>query len=93
MPEPILNPGIPRRILGGKQKSNLLVKPDDSGIYTEGRGVGAERFYPDIVSQPPNVAYPPRPIPGSVADMDIIMKHCDFSQGKVSNVVPGDRRQ
>lgn len=33
---------------------------------------------------PPNLAYPPRPVPGSVADLDVIMDHCDFSQGKVS---------
>lgn len=32
---------------------------------------------------PPNVAYPPRPVPGSVADMDVIMKHCNFSAHKV----------
>ncbi|KAJ7038308.1 glycosyltransferase family 32 protein [Mycena alexandri] len=33
-------------------------------------------------SHPPNVAYPPRPVPGSIADLDIVMEHCDFSEKK-----------
>ena len=52
-------------------------------MVTESRGKGAKRIYLDIQSQPPNVAYPPRPVSGSVADMDHIMKHCDFGQTKV----------
>lgn len=50
---------------------------------TDTLGVGSKRVYLDIQSAPPNVAYPPRPVPGSVADMDVIMKHCDFSGNKV----------
>ncbi|KAJ7125686.1 glycosyltransferase family 32 protein [Mycena crocata] len=46
------------------------------------RGVGPKRIYLDIQSQPPHVAYPPRPVPGSVADLDIVMEHCDFSEKK-----------
>ena len=46
-------------------------------------GIGAKRVYLDIQAKPPNVAYPPRPMPGSVADMDVVMDHCDFSQNKV----------
>ena len=34
-------------------------------------------------SRPPNVAYPPRPVPGSAADLDIVMDNCDFSENKV----------
>ncbi|KAF7347924.1 Glycosyltransferase family 32 protein [Mycena venus] len=49
---------------------------------TTTRGVGPRRVYLDIQSQPPNVAYPPRPVPGSVADLDIVMEHCDFSEKK-----------
>ncbi|KIY49785.1 hypothetical protein FISHEDRAFT_65185 [Fistulina hepatica ATCC 64428] len=49
---------------------------------TDTLGVGHKRVYLDIQSVPPDVAYPPRPVPGSVADMDIIMDHCNFSQGK-----------
>ncbi|KAF9244600.1 hypothetical protein BU15DRAFT_59364 [Melanogaster broomeanus] len=53
---------------------------------TTTRGDGRRRVYLDIQSQPPNVAYPPRPVPGSVADLDIIMEQCDFSQNKASNI-------
>ncbi|PPQ71004.1 hypothetical protein CVT26_014266 [Gymnopilus dilepis] len=49
---------------------------------TETRGTGAKRIYLDIQSAPENVAYPPRPVPGSVADLDIVMDHCDFSEKK-----------
>ncbi|KAJ3746607.1 glycosyltransferase family 32 protein [Lentinula detonsa] len=49
---------------------------------TDTLGVGSKRVYLDIQSAPPNVAYPPRPVHGSVADMDVIMKHCDFSENK-----------
>jgi hypothetical protein len=45
--------------------------------------VGAKRIYLEIQSQYPNVAYPPRPVPGSIVDFDIIMQHCDFSEKKV----------
>ncbi|KAF8070135.1 hypothetical protein FPV67DRAFT_1486354 [Lyophyllum atratum] len=41
------------------------------------RGIGPKRTYLDIKAQRPNVAYPPRPVPGSVADLDVIMDHCD----------------
>ncbi|KAF8640962.1 hypothetical protein AX17_000608 [Amanita inopinata Kibby_2008] len=53
-----------------------------SPFVTATRGVGAKRVYLDLQSQHPNVAYPPRPFPGSVADFDIVMEHCDFSQKK-----------
>ncbi|KAJ6511345.1 glycosyltransferase family 32 protein [Mycena vitilis] len=49
---------------------------------TDTLGVGPKRVYLDIQSTPPHVSYPPRPVPGSVADLDVIMKHCDFSQAK-----------
>ncbi|KAH9474820.1 hypothetical protein JR316_0013286 [Psilocybe cubensis] len=78
--EALTNPAIPRRTVSGRQKPYVATSED--GYVTEAIGTGAKRVYLDIQSQPPNVAYPPRPVPGSVADMDIIMKHCDFSKGK-----------
>lgn len=30
-----------------------------------------------------DTSYPPRPLEGSAADLDIIMEHCDFSKDKV----------
>lgn len=50
---------------------------------TKTKGIGSKRVYLDIQAQPPNVAYPPRPVPGSVADLDIVMDNCDFSENKV----------
>ncbi|KAF9076174.1 hypothetical protein BDP27DRAFT_1314019, partial [Rhodocollybia butyracea] len=41
------------------------------------------RKYLDIQHDNSTVAYPPRPIPGSIADMNIIMKNCDFSRQKL----------
>ncbi|KAF7346841.1 hypothetical protein MSAN_01823300 [Mycena sanguinolenta] len=49
---------------------------------TDTLGAGPKRLYPDIQSTPPHVSYPPRPLPGSVTDLDIVMKYCDFSTGK-----------
>ena len=46
-------------------------------------GVGAQRIYPDVRNRPPNFGHPPRPIPGSIADLDRILKHCDYDAGKV----------
>ncbi|KAI1793848.1 hypothetical protein LXA43DRAFT_971513 [Ganoderma leucocontextum] len=45
-------------------------------------GSGAERIYPDVRNRPPDFGRPPRPIPGSVADLDRILEQCDFSAGK-----------
>lgn len=46
------------------------------------RGIGTKRTYLDLSTRPPNVAYPRRPVPGSVADLDVVMEHCDFSEKK-----------
>ncbi|VDB97866.1 unnamed protein product [Peniophora sp. CBMAI 1063] len=43
---------------------------------------GPQRIYPELRATPPDVAYPPRPPTGSIADLDIVMNHCDFSQQK-----------
>ncbi|KAF7375889.1 hypothetical protein MSAN_00003300 [Mycena sanguinolenta] len=53
-----------------------------SRFKTTTNGVGSRRTYLDIQSKPPSVAYPPRPVPGSIADFDIITHHCDFGEGK-----------
>lgn len=78
--EPPLNPALPPR------KAPSLpsrFRPPPGPVSTTTRGDGPRRVYLDIQSQPPNVAYPPRPVPGSVADLDTVMDHCDFSQNKV----------
>ncbi|GLB36047.1 putative glycosyltransferase family 32 protein [Lyophyllum shimeji] len=52
------------------------------GFANATRGIGPERTYLDIKSKPRDTAYPPRPVPGSVADLDVVMDHCDFSEKK-----------
>ncbi len=59
------------------------LKPTSGPVQVHTTGVGQRRIYLDIQSRPPNVAYPPRPVPGSIADLDIVMEHCDFSEKKV----------
>ncbi|THH01329.1 hypothetical protein EW026_g1363 [Hermanssonia centrifuga] len=70
----------------GKSQQGIILALAESQnrgpIATDTVGVGPKRVYLDLHSHPPNVAYPPRPVPGSVADMDVIMDHCDFSTGK-----------
>lgn len=52
-------------------------------VDTDTKGTGPNRLYLDNHAWKPNVAYPPRPVSNGIADMDILMKHCDFSDGKV----------
>lgn len=58
-------------------------RPPPKATFSTTRGVGSKRVYLDIQASPPNVAYPPRPVPNSIADLDVIMDHCDFSEDKV----------
>ncbi|KAJ3574080.1 hypothetical protein NP233_g1987 [Leucocoprinus birnbaumii] len=76
--ETITNPALPPR------KTNVPspLTEEATEFVTSTRGRGPERIYLDIQSQRPDVAYPPRPVPGSVADLDIVMEHCDFSKKK-----------
>ncbi|KAL7285220.1 hypothetical protein ACG7TL_000313 [Trametes sanguinea] len=73
---PPINPALPPR------KSSTIPTRFRPPSVTNTVGIGAKRVYLDIQAKPPNVAYPPRPMPGSVADMDVVMDHCDFSQNK-----------
>lgn len=76
-----LNPALPAK------NAPIVLQPkipSETGLRTAGHG--PKRVYLDIQAKPPNVAYPPRPVPGSVADLDIVMDHCDFSQQKVRRV-------
>lgn len=45
-------------------------------------GTGARRVYVTPKVPLDNLAYPPRPVLGSAADLDIVMQHCDHSLGK-----------
>ncbi|TCD63332.1 hypothetical protein EIP91_005678 [Steccherinum ochraceum] len=74
--KPPYNPALPSR------RSNSLPSRFRSPTVTHTLGTGSKRVYLDLQSTPPDVAYPPRPVPGSIADMDVIMEHCDFSTNK-----------
>ncbi|KAJ6509431.1 glycosyltransferase family 32 protein [Mycena vitilis] len=84
LPEPlglksaVDNPSLPPR--RASLPSRFRAPAGPNAIST--RGTGPRRVYLDIQSQPPNVAYPPRPVAGSIADLDIVMEHCDFSEKK-----------
>ncbi|KAI0639697.1 hypothetical protein C8Q77DRAFT_1069629 [Trametes polyzona] len=73
---PASNPALP--------SSAALKYPtaSDGGVVTWTVGMGAERIYPEVKNRPPEFGHPPRPIPGSIADLDIILENCDFDTGK-----------
>ncbi|QRV91144.1 myotubularin-related protein 10 [Ceratobasidium sp. AG-Ba] len=71
------NPGLPAV---ETKNGNRLKPPGGRATYTI--GTGPSRKYVTIKSEPPNVHYPPRPVAGGIADLDIIMDHCDFSAQK-----------
>lgn len=75
-----VNPAVPKK--APKIKPTRYRPPNARDVITDTTGAGPKRVYLDIQSHPPDVAYPPRPVPGSVADMDEIMRHCDFTQNK-----------
>lgn len=81
-----VNPAVPKK--APTIKPTRYRPPNTRGVITDTTGAGPKRVYLDIQSQPPDVAYPPRPVPGSVADMDEVVKHCDFAQGKVCLLLP-----
>lgn len=85
---------VPEQIAFEKQIPNPALPPGNTALrpsrfrppksaLTTTNGLGSKRVYLDVQSRPQNVAYPPRPVPGSVADLDIIMNNCDFSENKV----------
>ncbi|KAJ3499427.1 hypothetical protein NMY22_g19510 [Coprinellus aureogranulatus] len=76
-----VNPAVPHR--PPAVKPSRYQRPDTDSVVVDTHGTGPKRIYLDLQSHPPNVAYPPRPVPGSVADMDEVMRHCDFSANKV----------
>jgi len=71
--DPPENPALPPRRL----------TPPKGRYATHTRGTGHKRIYLDVGGTPEHAAYPPRPVPGGIADLDVIMEHCDFSEKKV----------
>ncbi|KAF9268835.1 hypothetical protein L218DRAFT_892383 [Marasmius fiardii PR-910] len=74
---------IPKQLEFNKSPENPSLPPRSAISDPHGTiGVGPRRVYLDVQSDDSHLPYPPRPVPGSVADLDIIMQHCDFGTGK-----------
>ncbi|KAG8947721.1 hypothetical protein FRC04_010495 [Tulasnella sp. 424] len=78
---PPVNPGIPpgKHQRKPKKSDRTYAIPERTPSTI---GIGSRREYINITAHPPNIAYPPRVPTGSVADLDVIMENCDFSQQK-----------
>ncbi|KAF8560265.1 hypothetical protein OG21DRAFT_46876 [Imleria badia] len=82
---PILNPALP------PARAHTLVSsftPPHGPVTTTTCGIGPQRTYHTVQNPSQDhdtVAYPPRPISGSIADFDIILDHCNFVNRKVSH--------
>jgi WD repeat and SOF domain-containing protein 1 len=74
VPHDLLNPSVPPWLGAtfGSETDNAT------------QGISASRTYIAPEAKPPHIAYPPRPVPGSIADLDIIMKYCDYDTDQVS---------
>ena len=67
---------------------NPAVPPNTDTVESDGfEGVGPERIYlKPTIADSTRSGYPARPVPGSAVDMDTIMQHCDYTQGKVGTL-------
>ncbi|KAG7098498.1 hypothetical protein E1B28_000442 [Marasmius oreades] len=74
---------IPKQLEFHTSPENPSLPPRSAKSEPHGTiGVGPSRVYLDIQSHGDHLPYPPRPVPGSAADFDTIMQHCDFGAGK-----------
>lgn len=82
IPHNLYNPSVPPTTSlswpAPSEPPFLIDGADNSTI-----GVGPSRVYFAPQAAPHNLAYPPRPVPGSVADLDKIMQYCDFDTKQV----------
>ena len=74
----IQNPALP----GEDPYAHKFAK-EDHPAFTVGVGPSLWYFVPS--GEGHHAQVPQRPIPGSSADLDVVMKHCDFSMGKVND--------
>jgi len=82
----ISNPALPPRRAA---RLPPRLRPVSKSITTT-NGIGSRRVYLDFQSTESKKSHPLRPVTGSVADLDVIMKNCDFSTNQVTTVsLPG----
>ncbi|EIW87349.1 hypothetical protein CONPUDRAFT_134549 [Coniophora puteana RWD-64-598 SS2] len=74
-----LNPALPPRRV---PTIPSRFRPPPGPVATTTRGDGPKRVYYGPQFKEGEVAYPPRPVPGGIADLDVIMQHCDFELDK-----------
>ena len=90
VPEAIgFSSAIPNPALPPRRAARLppRLRPVSKSI-TSTNGIGPRRVYLDFQTTESEKSHPLRPVTGSVADLDIIMKNCDFSTNQVTTVPP-----
>lgn len=86
--ETLINPVVDANLL-----SAVTTSAPDSTVSASGStrqasliGEGPARDYLQV-GETSDPAYPPRPVPGSIIDLDLILDKCDFGSNKVSPAV------
>jgi WD repeat and SOF domain-containing protein 1 len=74
-----MNPSVPPWLTRG------TIGVPDGERDNATQGIGPTRTYIAPQAKPPHIQYPPRPIRGSIADLDIIHHYCDFNTNQVWN--------
>ena len=90
VPEAIgFSSAIPNPALPPRRAARLppRLRPVSKSI-TSTNGIGPRRVYLDFQSTESEKSHPLRPVTGSVADLDVIMKNCDFSTNQVTAASP-----
>ncbi|CAE6469311.1 unnamed protein product [Rhizoctonia solani] len=70
------NPGLP------SAGEPIVGRPKSLSMKSAPIGSGPGRHYLSPKSEPPNMHFPPRPPPGGMVDLDVIMEHCNFATNK-----------
>ena len=89
VPETIgFSSAIPNPALPPRKAARLppRLRPMSKAITTT-NGVGPRRVYLDFQSPGSGRPHPPRPVTGSIADLDVVMKNCDFSTDQVMHIL------
>lgn len=71
---------------GYERRAGAVLLPDPTlaaiGPPRETLAIRARTAYSPHSRAPPPSSFPPRPVPNSAIDLDVVMDHCDFSEGK-----------
>lgn len=87
--EGLINPVVPQSVYSSKDTGPLVdyQKHTANGQRYPLVGKGPERRYITPWDTPlGDPGFPPRPVPGSAMDLDVVMQKCDFGTNQVSVV-------